>query len=424
MEEPTGLERRVNEVVSVPLGAGRSGFTVLAPDSRELPWQVAGGELLFPVSLMPGELPVYRIACCSAPQAAFANEMILRRIGLARVEFGNARFRAIVDLKAGAIVEAYTLSAGPQRALNLVDDAGWTGATGAGEIKRVELVETGPLRGVLRLDDWEIVWTTGSQWFRWRARGGFRFSSVSAAPFLPFDRCVDLSEYRWPDGGVQEEPPDHDVSARPWDKLPGGGMVYYQHAENYGALGIVALDAALRWKGACSQSFEGARQDGAVSEIAVTLPEWKGIETLLDARRVARMLRQPVLTFVSGPEVGAAPVISASALREPVYKVEMVAQAPAPFHADSLDLNGEWELAHCALGSRPSGGWRTVAVPGSVHTQWLKAPEYYTREAEWINREEWWYRKRFVVPATWTGKRLRLQFGATDYYADAYLNGT
>src|SRR5262249_15977611 len=60
---------------------------------------------------------------------------------------------------------------------------------------------------------------------------------------------------------------------------------------------------------------------------------------------------------------------------------------------------------------------------GSVHTQILKYPVYYSHEAEWISFKEWWYRKHFQVPAGMKGKLLRLQFGATDYYADIWLNG-
>src|SRR5262249_57840007 len=67
----------------------------------------------------------------------------------------------------------------------------------------------------------------------------------------------------------------------------------------------------------------------------------------------------------------------------------------------------------------------TVPVPGSVHTQILKSPDYFSHAAEWISFKEWWYRKKFSVPYAKNkkGNRLRLKFEATDYYADIWLNG-
>ena len=69
VEEPTGLYRRTDEVVRVPLdrlGKNSDGFQVMDAAGRELPWQAGSGELLFPASLIPGELPGYRISCCNA----------------------------------------------------------------------------------------------------------------------------------------------------------------------------------------------------------------------------------------------------------------------------------------------------------------------------------------------------------------------
>src|SRR6266508_4586867 len=115
LEEPTGLYRRIGEVVAVPLnrvGGHRTGFTVTDPAGTELPWQVAGEELLLPASLMPGELPEYRVACCAAgPAPRFENRILLRRAGMRRVELGNQRFRAVIDIGVPAIVEAYSLTA-------------------------------------------------------------------------------------------------------------------------------------------------------------------------------------------------------------------------------------------------------------------------------------------------------------------------
>ncbi len=462
VEEPTGLYRRTDEVVSVPLakvGGAHAGFTVLDEDGNELPSQIAGGELLFPASLVPGELPEYRVSCCAGSSTAkFKNRILLRRAGMRRVELGNSRFRVVIDTGVPAVVEAYSLTTGPQRMLNYVEtspesaqalvgdihegtpeakrqlaapipgvegeNTGWTSIGGNGPMTSVELLETGPLRGRLRLgrsgETWEFVWTADSAALRWRARRGFRFVAVSAAPYVPFDRFLDGSEYDWPTGPGSGEPGNHHIGPRDWAALPGGHVVYYQFAENYGALGIVALDADLKWKGVGSRRFVGEKADGE-TEIALTFPRWSGGETVLEARRENRLVRQPLLIDVSGPDEATVRV-KQSAAREPEYSVRP--GAATAFTPDALPLDGEWELVWAEKGAGPpETGWRKVKVPGSAHTQWLDAAKIYTRDAEWLSYKEWWYRRRFEVPARFAGKRVRLQFDATDYYADTYING-
>ena len=97
---------------------------------------------------------------------------------------------------------------------------------------------------------------------------------------------------------------------------------------------------------------------------------------------------------------------------------------PEPYAPNVVSLDGAWELAWCEKGQGPpTNGWRSVRVPGSAHVQWLASDKIYSRDAEWVSGKEWWYRRHFEVPQGWSGKRLFLEFGATDYYADAWLNG-
>ena len=147
-------------------------------------------------------------------------------------------------------------------------------------------------------ESWQIVWTASSPWFRWRAERGFRFASLSVSPYLPFDRCVSGSEYTGPNGPGEEESEPAQIAVRDWPTLPGGHMVYYQRAENYGALGLVALDKDLHWRGAGTRRVIAEKPAGA-TEIAVTFPDWAGADTPIEARKVNRMLRQPVLVEVS-----------------------------------------------------------------------------------------------------------------------------
>ncbi len=458
VEEPTGLYRRTDEAIAIPVKQA-GGFTVTDANGRELPWQLSEGKLLFPVSLMPGELPVYRVTCCDSKTAAeFANPILLRRLGASRVEFGNPLFRAVIDTKEAAFVEVYALRAGPQRVLNLVEltpegpdalkgdvhettpaaatfspppvggmsgpNTGWTTLGGTGGFTKVELLETGPVRGRLRLtragETWDLMWTASGAWFRWKAERGFRFASISASPYVPFNRCLGGSEYNGPNGPGEDEPLPREIGPREWPKLPGGHMVYYQREQDYGALGIVALDADLRWKGAGTRKFLAEKPAGETA-IAITFPQWAGVDTVLEARKETRMLRQPVLVRVSPADDAPAKVLTA-APRKLVSQFR--SRAPTPFERAEIHLGGEWELAFTEKGDGPpQSGWRTVRVPGSVHTQWLDAAKIYTRDAEWISGKEWWYRRSFTLPEKFRGKRLRLQFDATDYYAGTYLNG-
>ncbi|HZR15842.1 MAG TPA: beta galactosidase jelly roll domain-containing protein, partial [Verrucomicrobiae bacterium] len=110
--------------------------------------------------------------------------------------------------------------------------------------------------------------------------------------------------------------------------------------------------------------------------------------------------------------------------RVEAVQIESVETPPPAFEPESISLDGSWELAWCEKGQGPpASGWRTVRVPGSAHLQWLAPEKVYTPEAEWVSTKEWWYRRRFDRPDGWSGKRLILQFGATDYYADTWLNG-
>ncbi len=456
LEEPTGLYRRTGESVRVPiakLGGHRAGFVVTDPDGAELPWQISGTDLLFPASIVPGDLPVYRVECCEAPPKKFANQIHYRAIGMKRIELGNSRFRITIDTGAAAIVEAYSLTTAPQRMLNLVEttpesalalkadihlnerkpvgpvpgvegeNTGWTTLGGTGPITDVEVVSAGPLEGRIRLkragETQELVWNAGSASLRWRAVKGFRFASISATPYLPFDRYLDTPDADWPDAGSTHEPAGHDIAPR--SKLPAGHGVYYQLAENYGALGIIALDPRLEFTGIGARRFLAQIPSGE-TEIAISFPRWDTFRTLLEARREDRMLRQPILTRVDAAE-SPFPVLTPATL-ERSYVVEENAPAPTEFREDSMSLNGSWDLAWCEKGcDKPQTGWRAVKVPGSVHVEWLGATRAMSREAEWISYKEWWYRKTIRVPERFAGQRLRLAFEATDYYADTWVDG-
>lgn len=518
VEEPTGLERRDREVARVAMSfapgeAHPGALVLLGPEGREATLQVvpsrhhadsslAEAELLFPVTMIPGERPRFTLfanGTAAAPRpaqgGAFANEIVARRLGTSRLEVGNARFTAVLNLgKDGtvpALVEAYNRSAGEQRMLNLVEttpdvkeplalgekSAGWSTALRSGdrlsEMTEVEVLEAGPLRGRVRLrggrrggasEEWTLEWTAGSPVLLWRARTeapsgrfGFVFSSISAAPYEPFTHWAHGSEKEWPSGWTTDDPPHVPVAvAKPgslelvgetFADLPGGLAVYYRPGEDYGALALLETDVRLAWTGVGSRQVVAALdRDGAPGpvevSIAVAFPRFRGTETILEARSTARRFRHPLLAHVVGSDVVSAVPKHARAPRTPAWTEsrethpagERVPLFPyaAPILFQALSLDGEWQLRGVERGEGHTlrlfdpladSGWTTARVPGTVHTQVLKEGEWFRPDAEWVSRKEWWYRRSFRAPPGWRDRRLSLDFGATDYHADVWLNG-
>ena len=61
------------------------------------------------------------------------------------------------------------------------------------------------------------------------------------------------------------------------------------------------------------------------------------------------------------------------------------------------------------------GSWESVGVPHSFNLPYFMAPKFYVGFG--------WYRKHFVVPASWTQKSVTLEFQAAFDQAEIYLNG-
>ncbi|MEU8458107.1 PA14 domain-containing protein [Streptomyces griseoaurantiacus] len=85
------------------------------------------------------------------------------------------------------------------------------------------------------------------------------------------------------------------------------------------------------------------------------------------------------------------------------------------------NLNGRWQFAAATEGERPPVG-RTlgehILVPYPVESQ-LSGLERH--------EERMWYRRTFTVPKNWhvgSKQRLQLNFGAVDWRAEVYVNGT
>ncbi|MFJ9899637.1 PA14 domain-containing protein [Streptomyces sp. NPDC091280] len=94
---------------------------------------------------------------------------------------------------------------------------------------------------------------------------------------------------------------------------------------------------------------------------------------------------------------------------------------PQLTRADWRNLNGSWQFAAATAGEQPPVGRdlpERVLVPYPVESQ-LSGLERH--------EDRMWYRRTFTVPADWrigSHKRLMLNFGAVDWRAEVYVNGT
>lgn len=94
---------------------------------------------------------------------------------------------------------------------------------------------------------------------------------------------------------------------------------------------------------------------------------------------------------------------------------------PQLTRTDWRNLNGSWQFAAATAGEQPPVGKNLaerILVPYPVESQ-LSGLERH--------EDRMWYRRTFTVPADWkvgSGKRLMLNFGAVDWRAEVYVNGT
>ncbi|MFJ5262362.1 PA14 domain-containing protein [Streptomyces sp. NPDC088387] len=85
------------------------------------------------------------------------------------------------------------------------------------------------------------------------------------------------------------------------------------------------------------------------------------------------------------------------------------------------NLNGTWQFAAAEEGEQPPFGRQLgeqIIVPYPVESQLSGVQRHEDRM---------WYRRTFTVPRDWdigSGKRLKLNFGAVDWRAEVYVNGT
>ncbi len=110
----------------------------------------------------------------------------------------------------------------------------------------------------------------------------------------------------------------------------------------------------------------------------------------------------------------------------------LVAQVPRPEfpqpqweRSDWLSLNGQWQFRFDAEDEGLRAGWFREAQNWQ---QTITVPYAWESKLSGIGvtefRERAWYQKRFDIPAPWLQKRVLLRFGAVDYRAQVWVNGS
>ncbi len=86
----------------------------------------------------------------------------------------------------------------------------------------------------------------------------------------------------------------------------------------------------------------------------------------------------------------------------------------------SATLDGTWQFLPDAAGRQrssalPQAGWRAATVPLSIQAQFADLRDFAGTA---------WFRRQFPAPVLAQGERLLLHFGAVDYQATVWVNGT
>ncbi len=86
---------------------------------------------------------------------------------------------------------------------------------------------------------------------------------------------------------------------------------------------------------------------------------------------------------------------------------------------DWQNLNGIWDFAVTA---------NTVTAPPASFAEQIRVPFVAESALSGIQRrinatDKLWYRRTFTVPAGWSGQRVQLNFGASDWQTTVWVNG-
>ncbi|GGN06209.1 hypothetical protein FHR83_001520 [Actinoplanes campanulatus] len=101
---------------------------------------------------------------------------------------------------------------------------------------------------------------------------------------------------------------------------------------------------------------------------------------------------------------------------------------PQMTRPDWQSLNGEWQFLNPATDSAGNVNRNAAPPIGQTLPERILVPYPVESALSGImrndNRDLMFYRRTFTVPAGWAGRRVQLHFGAVDYEATVWVNGT
>ncbi|HSI48511.1 MAG TPA: AbfB domain-containing protein [Ideonella sp.] len=128
----------------------------------------------------------------------------------------------------------------------------------------------------------------------------------------------------------------------------------------------------------------------------------------------------------------AAPLAPSARLTTPWTDAALQAEVPLPEYprpqvarTDWLNLNGTWRYTGGAAAPDAENPPATApAFPAQPEQIRVPYPvESYLSGIQRMNERNLWYRRTFTVPPGWSGKHVKLNFGAVDRKATVYVNG-
>lgn len=125
----------------------------------------------------------------------------------------------------------------------------------------------------------------------------------------------------------------------------------------------------------------------------------------------------------------------------PARKPKLTEQPQPTIRGSDVIFNAGWEMTEASnvvyngtnlsLEGIDTRNWYDATVPGTVLTTLVDEgvyPDPYfglnnLAIPESLNKQDYWYRTSFILPVTFAGREMTLEFNGINYYAEVYFNG-
>ena len=126
-----------------------------------------------------------------------------------------------------------------------------------------------------------------------------------------------------------------------------------------------------------------------------------------------------LLTGCSGSNTGQDPMLSRFAMDVDEQMPWPEYPRPQMVRGRWLNLNGSWDYSLVNRDDpQPQGFAGQILVPFAIESTLSGVKQSPAAE------QKLWYKRSFAVPQEWAGERVLLHFGAVDWHAMVYINGT